>query len=131
MTDWTEWKYEPKSPEELKDIVVGIAEGRIFTNEHIKAEDKEVLSDVFLSIGMMGSPAFRDAMRREEIDMFYASRDAAGPWTVNEYPVFLSCGFLNKDEVAYVRQALQTLFKETEEQLAQRRAENNEEECEE
>lgn len=130
MIDWSEWHYEPKSEQELVQICQGIADGEIFTSDHVKADDAHMLPEIFIATGMLGSMAFSAAMRREDIEMFYANMDARGPWTKGDYPVFLSCGFLNKLETERIRASLRTAFENRQAELEAQRIANNKEEDE-
>lgn len=125
MIDWSTWQYEPKTDEQLQIIAQKIADGDIFTSDMVAGEDVQLLPQIFAVTGLLGTPAFHEAVFREHLEMFYEYRSVAGPWKVGKYPVFLGCGFLNESEAERVRCSLRLAFKEHAEKLEAERLENN------
>ena len=130
MIDWSKWHYECKNEDELTEITQGIVDGKIFTTDHVKKEDMDIIRSLFLAPTMLGSPASGEAMDRENIEMYYADKAHAGPWKEKNYPVFLACGFLNKVETERVRATVRTFTLEREQAREAERLKNNEAESE-
>ena len=84
-----------KNDAELKEIAVGIAEGRIFTNGHLRNQ-RDMLS-VFMPLAL-GALKDRTEEELKDIGLFYEHLSEAGPRSVNGNPCFMSVRMLTKDE---------------------------------
>jgi len=103
-TDWkavrrteTEKKdIEPMTREDLKAFVMGYVDGRIFSLAHIRANDlNSCLPVIFMPLAL---GALHD-VTSESVGMIYEwYGENEAPRSINGYPMFFSCKFMNKDD---------------------------------
>ena len=100
--------YDAMTTEELKQIAIDIYHGKIFTDRHIRTEEKtpSLLGMIFMPILFWDAPP-------PDIDMLFEYLDKAGPRAINGYPMFDSCRYLNESDRAQVFR----LYSEYEEHL--------------
>ncbi len=101
-------------PEKLDEIAKDIALNKIFTSAHMHPTDWETtLGLVFmpLALGAFAQEAPKDfevgalkdePLQLQDIGLFYEYWDQAGPRSINGYPIFFSCRYLNHDDTKYV-----------------------------
>lgn len=80
----------------LKQLWMGIREGRVFTDR--QCNDVEEVRLVFMVLAMMDRKGMV-GMRRRRISMFYEYTNKAGPRSINGKPCFLSVRCLNSLDV--------------------------------
>jgi hypothetical protein len=86
-------EYTPKTDEELKDLALGLSQGRYFSSAHCrKPED---VGMVFLPMAMMDEET-RAFFLKHEITFVYEELSKALPRSINGMPMFPSCHMLNK-----------------------------------
>jgi hypothetical protein len=98
MSEEKDEKVEPgirMSDEDLRDFVLGLCDGRVFTSAHIRNDH---------DIGMVFMPLKFGALRYyhpkeiDQIGVIWEYRDKAGPMDVNGMPSFFSCRIMHKDD---------------------------------
>lgn len=106
--------YSPVSEEKIKDIALGIFQGRIFHSGMIRPEDNELLGSIFMPLLFMN-----DEVRKWFLDynivFFYEEYRDASPTCVNGYPTFVSLHYLNDEDSKRVMEKLDKLRDITEE----------------
>jgi hypothetical protein len=122
MRNWNEWKYSPKSPDELSDIIDGIVDGSVFTSDQV---DNPVLVPEVFFVSKLGGPPFAEAIRRERITLLYAHKKSSQPERCGRYPVFLECKLLNHEDAEVVRDGVVKRFNDMEKDLERGREEFN------
>ena len=96
--------YIAKTDTEIKHIAKELWAGQIFCDRQCRTP-QDVMS-VFMVLALSG-PEIIENMKNNEIDFIYEFMSAAGPRSVNGYPIFMSCRYLDKEDV-------QRMFKEHE-----------------
>ena len=88
-----------KTKEELKQIAIDLADGKIFSDRHIREGDSKSIGTVFMPL-ILG--AFGDMTEEEQkagkVTFIYEYLDKAGPRSINGMPCFFSCQILNREE---------------------------------
>jgi len=95
-----------KSKEELREFVNGVADGRIFTANHIAENDKRsMLGSIFMPISL---GAFTDLTSDDiaQIGMIYEYLSEAGSRGINDYPVFFSMRMLHTEDWERVKNVI-------------------------
>lgn len=100
--------------EKLDEIAKDIALNKIFTSAHMRESDwGTVMGLVFmpLALGAFAQEKPQDfevgALKEEpvmlqDIGLIYEYWDQAGPRSINGYPIFWSCRYLNHEDTKYV-----------------------------
>jgi len=91
--------YVPKEDSVLKEIALGIVEGKIFCDRQV--ENKDLLPHVFMILALMDDKT-ADQLKHQNICMIYEYMDKAGPGAVNGFPCFMSMRTLNKEDTEKV-----------------------------
>lgn len=89
--------YTPKTDDELKQLSMDLANGKIFTNRHLPEHDKTSLGMIFMPL-VLGAFKDRDEEDIKDIGLIYEYYDKAGPRSINGYPSFFSFGFLDTND---------------------------------
>ena len=98
----SEEKRKVRTNEELVEIAIGIAEGKIFCSAQIHPDDQaSLLQSVFLPFAFM-TLEHRQSLIDNKIAVFYEYLSEAGPRSVNGYPSFFSLKTLNETEWKFV-----------------------------
>lgn len=90
----TEYVYQPKTEEELKEIALGVMSGTIFTSANLSERETTL---VFMALAL-ADQATLDQMQRDEITLIYEHIRNALPRSVNGMPMFTSFYMLNKSD---------------------------------
>lgn len=91
-----------RTNEELVEIAIGIAEGRIFCSAQIPPDlQGNLLQTVFLPLAFM-SQEHRQSLIDNKISVIYEHLSEAGPLATNGYPSFFSMKTLNETEWKFV-----------------------------
>lgn len=111
IMDESIWKHGDTFPDvpddELKKIVLGIIENRIFTDRHIhQNETQSLMGMIFMPLVLGAFPASCPRSYLDSIGLIYEYTREASPRSVNGYPIFFSCRFLNKAQAARVMAAV-------------------------
>ncbi len=100
-----DWSKSRLTDDEVKEFALGIYRNEIFTEIHIREQDKHLLGSIFMPLVLGGwVPETLGALEKSPPGMCYARyHDAQGrsqtfPRTINGYPIFASCAFLSKDD---------------------------------
>ena len=80
---------------DLKQLAMDIANGKVFTSNQIKNES--LLASVFMPLALMNDEQIH-ALHKAPPHMLYEYMDKAVPMSVNGMPIFGSVRFLNKTE---------------------------------
>ncbi len=87
-------KYQGKKSQELKQLALDYVENKIFGSWDIpKTEKSNIIGMVFLPIMFIEKKDIPKGLCH-----VYAYLKDAGPRSINGYPIFWSCSFLNKKE---------------------------------
>lgn len=84
----------PKTDQELRQIALDLADGKIFCNRHVPPNDSRMLLSIFMILSLMenANQWVRDA------GLIYEYLSEAGPRSINGYPMFMSCRKLNIED---------------------------------
>lgn len=99
VEDKTVLKEEPSfreySPQELKNLAIGLMAGTIFSSMSIKDNDVDLLGVIFMPIyfGLFAEQTFYEEIK--DVGLIYEKMSNAGPRCVNGYPTFFSCELLH------------------------------------
>jgi len=112
-----DWSKSRLSDEEVKEFALGIYRNEIFTEYHIKEQDKaNLLTMIFMPLMFgfeafgLNNPEIRGAFEKSPPGMCYARYyDASGrsqtfPRSINGYPIFSSCAFLSREDTDRVNE---------------------------
>jgi hypothetical protein len=101
----------PSLPEEdIKQIASDLFHSKIFTSEHLKTE-MHLINQIFSILLFLEKNKIP-----KNLGMIWEYLSKAGPMSVNGYPMFLSCHFLNMEDTIKVfalYNKLKTLEEET------------------
>ena len=89
------WKYVSKTHEELKDLALGLCQGRVFCSTQIP--NPRDIPLVFMVTGFMTKEDLA-AMKKAKITMFYEEMSRALPRMINNMPMFTSANMLNETD---------------------------------
>ena len=82
--------------EELKELYLGLREGRIFCDRNIhRSEQKQMTPSVFMGLAL-GGPGLWRRLKLSQADLLYEEMSKAGPRSINGYPIFFSMKMLNR-----------------------------------
>lgn len=97
--------------EELKQLARDIHGGNVFTDRHIRPDDRmQMLSMVFMPLVMMDEENIQVVQKRlGDHGMMYEYMDKAGPRSVNGLPSFFSFHTVGSDDADKVVGYLETL----------------------
>lgn len=95
----TEEKQIPKWPaplslSQMREVVLGLADSRIFTNHHIPAGQENMVGIIFMPLALGGLIGKTDE-ELDNIGAVWEYYDKAGPREINGFPVFGSMHFIN------------------------------------
>lgn len=92
-----------KTEQELKQIAVDFAEGKIFSNLHLTSDhDQHLLPMIFMPLALGADLA--EKAQSGECYMIYEYIDKAGPRGINGYPIFFSLRYISKAEYVIMMQ---------------------------
>jgi hypothetical protein len=101
-----DWSKHSLSDEQVKEFALGIIQGTIFTEIHVRPQDQQHLGLIFLPL-MFGelSPEVKGAMEKSPPGMCYARVNSRNmlPRSINGYPIFTSCAFLSREDTGRVQ----------------------------
>ncbi len=100
---------------DLKQIAVDLAEGKIFSNFHLR--DQNDLTGTFMVMLFM-EPDQLKKLADEEIMFIYEYMDKANPLSVNGMPTFFSMHYMNKYDFAIMYNEYQRYVKMRQEFLS-------------
>jgi hypothetical protein len=109
-----DWSKSRLTDDEVKEFALGIYRNEIFTEYHVREQDKKnLLGMIFLplALGMFAdNPEQLGAMEKSPPGMCYARyHDSQGrsqtlPRNINGYPIFASCAFLSREDTDRVNE---------------------------
>ena len=92
-----------KTEEELKQIAIDFAEGKIFSNLHIDLErNGSMLAMVFMPLALGAD--ISEQIESGECYMVYEYLSKAGPRSINGMPIFFSMRYISKNEYVIMMQ---------------------------
>lgn len=83
-----------QTPEDLSKLAKDIATNLVFTDRHIRENDLQNLSMIFMPI-IFGAFANNTEEYRKDVGMIYEYYSQAGPTSINGYPIFFSMQYIN------------------------------------
>ena len=101
------------SPEEFKKFVRNVLDNKVFL--HVQIDNPSLLGMVFMPIGLGGF----GQLDVDTIGMIYEFYDQAMPRSVNGYPCFATCRFINKTDWEKAHRILLREYERRETQLAE------------
>lgn len=99
-----------QSPESLRSLAKDIATNLVFVNQMIRSNDQSLLGMIFMPLALGALSKYNPASL-DNIGMVYEYFSKAGPRSVNGYPMFTSCLFLNKHDADIVIHRVQEIDK--------------------
>lgn len=87
--------YPTHTDEELRALARDVAEGRVFTDRHIR--DAGLFASVFMPLVFMDDE-YRARLEANPPGLVYEYLEKAGPRSVNGYPMFLSLRLLSQPD---------------------------------
>lgn len=115
-----DWGRNRLTDEQVKEFALGMYRGEIFTELHIRAQDKaNVVPMVFMGLALAASgmsPEMRGALDKSPPGMVYAryhvnGRDNTFPRSINGYPIFNECAFLSVEDTNRVQDKYEEIEK--------------------
>ena len=105
-----------KTKEELRQLAVDIADGKVYTNRHLP--NPEMVNSVFLLIGLGGlHQHHKDDI--DSIGLIYEYLSEAGPRSINGQPQFFSLRLLDKEDTELMFQYYNKYLKTKQEFLSE------------
>lgn len=98
--------YEPKTDEQIKQLAVDTFNEKIFWATMIQ-HDPRMLSMVFMPLGFMEEKDILELKEHNAVP--YEYMDKAGPRSVNGYPSFFSCHWINFKDYERVIEKLEEI----------------------
>lgn len=107
-----DWSKSRLTDEEVKEFALGIYRNEIFTEYHVREQDKaNLMVMIFMPLALGGwSPETLGALEKSPPGMCYARyQDAKGKSqtfgrSINGYPIFSSCAFLSREDTDRVNE---------------------------
>lgn len=93
-----------KSDEELRELVLAICDGRVFTSLHV--DNASRIGMVFMPLALGALSNLTDQYVAS-IGMVYEYLDKAGPMAFNGMPMFFSCRLLHREDFTRISSAIQ------------------------
>ena len=93
---------------ELRRLALDIMGGSVFTDRHIRPEDRSLLSSIFLPLSFLRRDQVEN-MRKHEVTVFFAPMTEAGSRGINGYPSFMTMHTLVRQEAEKLDSYLQEL----------------------
>ena len=92
-----------KSDRELRQIAMDFVDGKIFTDRHLRPNEADLVSHVFMPLGLMDNEKM-SVFLADKPRLIYEYLDSVSPrgLAVNGYPIFFSMRFLNEEETGVV-----------------------------
>lgn len=84
-----------RSDDELKQLAMDIADGKVFTSSHVPDHDQRLIPSIFMPLMFMGP---EKAKEMGDVTLIYEYFDKAGPRSINGYPMFFSMTALKREE---------------------------------
>lgn len=103
-----------RSREELVKIGKDMAQGLIFTSNHIREHDMQDVASIFMPLLFMDEKTAEEFKQTNPFVLF-EYLDKAGPRSMNGYPTFFSMGHMNKEEWGVVWEIYEKTIKALEE----------------
>jgi len=87
-----------KTDQELRQIALDLADGKIFSDRHVPKSESKTLLSIFMALSLWDHAQewVKDA------GMIFEYHSKAGPRSINGYPMFISCQKLNKEDTKTV-----------------------------
>jgi hypothetical protein len=92
------WLWEDKEPlpdKDLKDLAIAMRAGTVFSSDHLRSSEANMLGMVFMPF-MLGGAALHRQIDLHDLTLFYEHLDQAGPRSINGLPMFFSMRYLNR-----------------------------------
>lgn len=96
--DFFDFNPNQKTDQELKKLAIDIADGKIFTDRHLR--DINQLSMVFMILALMEENDYNSFIH--EVGLIYEYMSEAGPMSINGMPIFMSVRRLSIEEAQKV-----------------------------
>lgn len=93
-----EHRYHPRSDKYLRRLAMDIEEGKIFTSDHIREYDAQLLPSIFMPLFFSGRDFHFWMLKKNKIMLIYEYLSKAGPRSINGYPIFFSMQMLNLED---------------------------------
>jgi hypothetical protein len=111
MTEDKEVSAEEKKPfelarmtdDELREFVLGVCDGRIFTSRHCRDPEEVRMVFAILAFGLLKDLTREDAA---QIGLFWEYLSEAGPLACNGLPMFLSVRMMHVDDAERAGKAI-------------------------
>lgn len=96
--------------DEINALVEDIYRDRVFTSNHLRPEDLEMLPSIFMPL------AFADEKLKEELlidapGMIYEHLSQAGHRSINNYPIFFSLHIVNQEDTKKILEKVEQIKK--------------------
>jgi hypothetical protein len=88
-------KLPDMSKEEMKEFILGVCNGQIFTDRHCHNPNDIPLVFMVIALGGLGG------LDLEDLGCIYEFMSEAGPRSVNGMPCFFSCRLMNKKDAGF------------------------------
>jgi hypothetical protein len=105
---------KPMTLGELRQLALDIADGKVFTSNHIK--DDNMVPMVFTGL-MFLTNELREKLIEEKATLIYEYYDEQCPRSINGYPIFFTFRYLTEDEANSVHEMVQVIIKQKKEFL--------------
>lgn len=98
--EWSVGALKPQSIDnisesQLSTLAKDIAMGKVFTSDHVPPNQMQnLLSMIFMPIALGALSDLSDAAKKD-IGFIYEYLDKAGPRSINGFPIFFSCAYVN------------------------------------
>lgn len=85
----------PMSDDDLREFISALVSGTVFTSAHV--HDQSCVPSVFMAL-LFGGPTKWSKSGLNRIGAIYEYLDAAGPRSINGYPIFYSFRLICKED---------------------------------
>jgi hypothetical protein len=109
-----EFKVLPRLDElSLKQLALDIMESKVFTSLSLDEGSVHLVRSIFIPLIFLDQEYLYNI--QDDLGMIYENYSKAGSWTINGFPMFVSCRFLNREDTKKVLEYLSVLEKQREE----------------
>lgn len=119
MTKKSEEKQEvsqKRTPEQLRQIALDMADLKIFTSMHIREGDMSLMKSIFLPLVFMDKEQI-ERLQAEKVHVIFEYNSERMERCINGYPIFMSFQKMTKEEWDTVLPMVKKLEKDKEEFL--------------
>jgi hypothetical protein len=105
-----EYTYSRLSDQDIKKLALAIYRGEVLTSMQIREYDQHLLPNIFMPLLLMDKITSKQLLVNK-ITVFWEYMSAAGPQSINGYPMFTSFSAIDRQDAERVVEKFNTIVK--------------------